>query len=77
MQDRSDLRYHTMSSPATNASNSEKTPSSQKKGHLVKKYRPKTWRAEVDNIKQPCWCGEEWKDYHEDGNHGPVWTQVE
>jgi hypothetical protein len=66
-----------MSSPTTNVTNLETTPSPQKKGHFVKKCRPKTWRAEINNIKQPCWCGEEWKDYHEDGNHGPVWVEVE
>ena len=61
-----------MSSPTTNATNLEMAPSPQKKVQYKKKCRPKTWRAEIANIKQPCWCGEEWKDYHEDGNHGPV-----
>ena len=38
--------------------------------------RPKKWRSEVDNVKQPCWCGEEWDDHHEDGDHEPIWVKV-
>ena len=38
--------------------------------------RPKKWRSEVDNVKQPCWCGEEWDDHHEDGDHEPIWIKV-
>jgi hypothetical protein len=69
--------HHTMSSHTTNATNLETAPFPQKKVQYQKMCRPKTWRAEIANIKQPCWCGEEWKDYHEDGNHGPVWVEVE
>ena len=44
---------------------------------LCKKIcRPKNWRAEINNIKQPCWCGEEWSDHHEDADHGPVLVPV-
>ena len=44
---------------------------------LYKKIcRPKNWRPEINNVKQPCWCHEEWTDYHEDGNHGDVWVEV-
>ena len=38
--------------------------------------RPKKWRSEVDNVKKPCWCGEEWDDHHEDGDHEPIWIKV-
>ena len=63
-----EIRHQMMSSPAT---------SPQKKVQYQKMCRPKNWRAEVHSIKQPCWCGEEWQDHHEDGNHGPVWVKVE
>ena len=43
-----------------------------KKSARKKVCMPKNWRAEVGGVKQPCWCGEEWKDYHEDGRHGPI-----
>jgi hypothetical protein len=43
---------------------------------LSKKSRPRNWCAESNHVKKPCWCGEEWTDTHEDGNHGPVWVQV-
>jgi hypothetical protein len=38
--------------------------------------RPKKWRSEIDNVKQPCWCGEEWHDNHEDGNHEAISVKV-
>ena len=50
--------------------------SSEKRG-LKKMSRTKKWREEVHGIKQPCWCGEMWTDYHEDGRHGPVWVEDE
>ena len=34
--------------------------------------RPAGWEEEVDGVKQTCWCGEEWCDNHEDGNHSDV-----
>lgn len=45
-------------------------PSPDKKD--VKMHRPKKWREEVSGVKQACWCGHEWHDGHEDGNHGPI-----
>jgi hypothetical protein len=42
------------------------------KGASVKMMRrPKKWREQVGGVKQACWCGHEWHDGHEDGNHGP------
>ena len=55
----------------------EKAEDGEKKSARKKVCRPKNWSAEVGGVKQPCWCGEEWKDYHEDGRHGPVWVEVE
>ena len=34
--------------------------------------RPAGWEAEVDGVKQACWCGEEWCHNHEDGDHSDV-----
>jgi hypothetical protein len=42
---------------------SEKGEDGEKKCGTKKMCRPKKWRSVVDGIKQPCWCGEEWKDY--------------
>jgi hypothetical protein len=53
-------------------SSPDKAEDGEKKGATKKVYRPKNWRSELGGVKQPCWCGEEWKDYHEDGNHGPI-----
>jgi hypothetical protein len=55
----------------------EKGGEGAKKCVVKKVCRPKEWREEIGGIKQPCWCGEEWKDYHEDGRHGPVLVEVE
>jgi hypothetical protein len=66
-----------MSSPTTNEVSSEKGEDGEKKCHRKKMCRPKKLRAVVDSVKQSCWCGEEWQDYHEDGKHGPVWVEVE
>ncbi len=63
-----------MSCPAEQEATSEKGGDGEKRCGAKKMCRPKNWRAEVGGIKQPCWCGEEWKDYHEDGSHGPVWV---
>lgn len=64
-----------MGPPAEEASG-EKGGDGEKTRARKKMYRPNKWCAEVGGVKQPCWCGEEWKDYHEDGNHGPVWVEV-
>jgi len=40
--------------------------------NATKPSKPADWQPVVDGVKQPCWCGEEWHDDHEDGNHGPV-----
>lgn len=64
-----------ISSVTTKDTNSE-TASLKQKKVLRKICRPKNWRSEISNIKQPCWCGEEWFDNHEDANHGPVWVEV-
>lgn len=61
-----------MSSPATLETSSEKASDVEKKHPPKKMHRPKRWREEIDGVKQPCWCGEQWTDYHEDGNHGPI-----
>ena len=37
--------------------------------------RPAGWEAEVNGVKQACWCGKPWCDYHEDGNHEDTWEQ--
>jgi hypothetical protein len=53
------------------------SPPKTEKMPLYKKIcRPKKWRAEINNIKQPCWCGEEWSENHEDSNHGPVLVPI-
>jgi len=53
------------------------SPPKTEKMPLCKKIcRPKKWREEINNIKQPCWCGEEWSDNHEDANHGPVLVPI-
>ena len=54
----------------------EKTENKQTQSKLKKICRPKKWREEIDNVKQACWCGEEWYDNHEDGNHSPIWVKV-
>lgn len=46
--------------------------SSKQQKVLKKICRPKNWCPEINGIKRPCWCGEEWSDNHEDANHGPV-----
>jgi hypothetical protein len=38
--------------------------------------KPKKWRAEVENVKQRCWCGDEWHDNHEDADHEAIWVKV-
>ena len=64
-----------MSSPPEVQTTSEKGEDGEKKCGTKKMCRPKKWCEVVGVIKQPCWCGEMWKDYHEDGNHGPVWVE--
>ena len=34
------------------------------------------WQETVGGVKQACWCGEEWSDKHEDGNHAEEEVQV-
>ena len=31
--------------------------------------KPVGWQETVGGVKQACWCGQEWSDKHEDGNH--------
>ena len=54
----------------------KKVESKQTQFQLKKISRPKNWREEIENVKQPCWCKEQWCDNHEDGNHGPVLVKV-
>ena len=35
----------------------------------AKPTKPAGWQETVDGVKQACWCGEQWSDMHEDGNH--------
>ena len=32
----------------------------------AKPTKPAGWQPVVDGVKQPCWCGEQWYDGHED-----------
>ena len=34
------------------------------------------WEEEIEGVKQACWCGEEWCDNHEDGNHEDVYIEM-
>ena len=52
------------------------TVSEQRQSVWKKICRPKGWREEIKGIKQPCWCGEEWYDNHEDGNHEDVLVEM-
>jgi hypothetical protein len=52
------------------------SPKTKKMVLYRKICRPKNFREEINDIKQPCWCGEQWSDNHEDANHGPVLVQV-
>ena len=63
------------SSTATSNTDSETAPLTQTRVTYKKICRPTNWRGEINNIKQPCWCGEEWFDNHEDANHGPVFVR--
>ena len=38
--------------------------------------KPVGWQETVGGVKQACWCGEEWHDNHEDGNHAEEEAQV-
>ena len=39
----------------------------------VKVGKPVGWEKDVDGER--CWCGEDWDDNHEDGNHEDVWME--
>jgi hypothetical protein len=34
----------------------------------TKPSKPAGWQPVVDGVKQPCWCGEQWYDGHEDAD---------
>ena len=38
--------------------------------------KPVGWQETVGGVKQACWCGEQWSDTHEDGNHAEAEVQV-
>lgn len=38
--------------------------------------KPVGWQETVGGVKQACWCGEQWSDTHEDGNHAEEEVQV-
>ena len=61
-----------MSSPPTLDTTSQHVDKQPPHKPPKQMHRPKRWREEINGVKQPCWCGEEWHDNHEDGNHGPV-----
>lgn len=62
--------------PTENSVNDKKSKVKQTHFQLKKIRKPKHWREEINNVKQPCWCHEEWSDNHEDGNHEDVFVQV-
>jgi hypothetical protein len=61
---------------ATTPVQDKKAESGRPQFRWKKISRPKKWRPEVDNVKQPCWCGEEWDDHHEDGDHEAICVKV-
>ena len=62
--------------PTENSVNDKKSKVKQTHFKRKKIRKPKHWREEINNVKQPCWCHEEWTDNHEDGNHEAVLVQV-
>ena len=69
-------REREMSFPAEEGASSEKGADGAKQRGIKKMCKPKKWCEEIGGIKQPCWCGEEWHDNHEDADHGPVFVQL-
>ncbi len=54
----------------------KKADASRAQFRWTKMSRPAAWRAEVNHVRQPCWCQQEWTGTHADGTHGTVWVRV-
>ncbi len=75
-KDNEDMKSEQKDLSATTPVQDKKDESGRPQFRWKKISRPKKWRSEVDNVKQPCWCGEEWHDHHEDGDHESIWVKV-
>lgn len=53
-----------------------KTRDRQGQSEWKKVCRPEGWEEQIEGVKQACWCGEEWCDNHEDGNHEDVYVEM-
>lgn len=58
--------------PTEKSANDKKSKVKQTHFKRKKIRKPKHWREEIDNVKQPCSCHEEWSDNHEDVPSTPV-----